>query len=47
MLWTTRAILRDIGDVLMERVPRGLCIKTINDDISRVRPPWGGPVAKH
>ncbi|EFN51913.1 hypothetical protein CHLNCDRAFT_37115 [Chlorella variabilis] len=37
VLWTTRAILRDIGDVLMERVPRGLCIKTIHDDLSRVR----------
>ncbi|PSC68288.1 zinc transporter 8 isoform X1 [Micractinium conductrix] len=36
VLWTTRAILRDISDVLMERVPRGLCIKTINDDMSRV-----------
>ena len=36
VLWTTRAILRDISDVLMERVPRGLCIKTINDDLSRV-----------
>jgi zinc transporter 2 len=36
VLWTTRAILRDISDVLMERVPRGLCIKTINDAMSRV-----------
>ncbi|KAL4422951.1 hypothetical protein ABPG75_009148 [Micractinium tetrahymenae] len=36
VLWTTRAILRDIADVLMERVPRGLCIKTIHDDLSRV-----------
>jgi hypothetical protein len=36
VLWTTRAILRDIADVLMERVPRGLCINTINDDFSRV-----------
>jgi zinc transporter 2 len=36
VLWTTKAIMRDISDVLMERVPRGLCIKTINDDLSRV-----------
>lgn len=36
VLWTTRAILRDISDVLMERVPRGLCINTIHDDMSRV-----------
>ncbi|KAL4451223.1 hypothetical protein ABPG77_009295 [Micractinium sp. CCAP 211/92] len=36
VLWTTRAILRDISDVLMERVPRGLCIKSIHDDLSRV-----------
>ena len=41
VLWTTRAILRDISDVLMERVPRGLCIKTIHDDLSRVRPAGG------
>ena len=34
---TTFTIIRDIADVLMERVPRGLCIKTINDDLSRVR----------
>lgn len=36
VLWTTRAILRDISDVLMERVPRGLCITNINDKMSRV-----------
>ena len=29
-------------DVLMERVPRGLCIKTINDDMSRVGGRAGG-----
>lgn len=38
VLWTTRAILRDISDVLMERVPRGFCIKTLHDDLSRVGP---------
>jgi hypothetical protein len=42
VLWTTCAILRDIGDVLMERVPRGLCINTINDDFSRVGGWLGG-----
>ena len=36
VLWTTRAILRDIADVLMERVPRGLDIKAINDDLTQV-----------
>lgn len=36
VMWTTITILRDIADVLMERVPRGLCIKTINDDLSRL-----------
>ena len=35
-MWTTRAILRDISDVLMERVPRGLCIKTIGDELGAV-----------
>ena len=40
----------DISDVLMERVPRGLCIKTINDDMSRVgagaRKPIGGRLGR-
>ena len=36
VMWTTRAILRDIADVLMERVPRGLCIKTIYEELGRV-----------
>lgn len=35
VLWTTASILRDITVVLMERVPRGLCINTINDELSR------------
>lgn len=40
VMWTTRAILRDISDVLMERVPRGLCIKTINDELLAVSHGW-------
>jgi hypothetical protein len=36
VLWTTRIILRDIADVLMERAPRGINIMTLNDDLTRV-----------
>ncbi|GAB4819948.1 hypothetical protein N2152v2_006994 [Parachlorella kessleri] len=37
VMWTTRAILRDIADVLMERVPRGLSIKTIYEELGKIR----------
>lgn len=36
VLWTTKRVLRDIADVLMERVPRGLNIADIEDDITAV-----------
>ena len=42
VLWTTKSIMVDISAVLMERAPRGLCIKTINDDMSRVGGVGGG-----
>lgn len=37
VLWTTLAILRDIGDVLMERTPRGICVATVGEDLRKVR----------
>ncbi|KAL6766716.1 MTP1 [Auxenochlorella protothecoides x Auxenochlorella symbiontica] len=36
VLWTTKRVLRDIADVLMERVPRGLNIADIEDDITAI-----------
>lgn len=38
VLLTTRAILRDISDVLMERVPRGLSLTTFCSDLTQVGP---------
>ena len=37
VLLTTRAILRDISDILMERVPRAHDIATIQDGLAEVR----------
>lgn len=34
VLWTTKRLIRDIADVLMERVPRGLDIADIHDDLA-------------
>ena len=36
VLLTTRAILRDISDILMERVPRGQDAATIQSDLEQV-----------
>lgn len=40
VLWTTRRVLSDIADVLMERVPRGLNIRDIEDDILEASAGW-------
>ncbi len=37
VLLTTRAIIRDISDILMERVPRALDAEAISDDLEKVR----------
>ncbi len=39
VLLTTRAIMRDIFDVLMERVPRGVCIASLQEELAQVREP--------
>lgn len=36
VMWSTAAIVRDISDVLMERVPRGLSIASIHTALSRI-----------
>ena len=36
VVWTTIAVFRDIYDVLMERVPRGMCVDSIERDILRI-----------
>ena len=45
VLLTTRAILRDISDVLMERVPRAHDSAAMEAALLRVRPASSGPAA--
>lgn len=52
VLLTTRAILRDISDILMERVPRAHDASTIQDGLEQVSHPrhrsarWGKPLSR-